>query len=283
MIKKSGNAFKLLWNAVIVLQDRISRLSIFNFGLYLVLSIGLFLSGLFIQNNIRFVERNLVYVANEPLFTPLWICLFLVANFLAIMNAIQISREHDRGTYEVLCFGPVDGKTFLLGGFLAQLKVYGFILVGVLVWANFISWIFNLSFSFKVFFLLFQSIFMTAAMIGLGMLSSVWGKRTRATLVAYFFLILIIVGIEIGDGVINNLVMTGQTVNESILFLRNAFALLSDGVEWISPFAQMNLAMTALSTNMAGKAVFHTGIMFVQASLLVVVSIMVLQRKESRS
>jgi len=195
---------------------------------------------------------------------------------------VQTARERDRGTFEVLCFGPVDEKTFLLGGFIAQMKVFGFIVIGALVWANLATWLLHLAYSKEIYIFFVQSMFMAASVISLGILTAVWGNRTRTTLVYYFTLILLFVGVQVGDSVVNTMVTGGNQVNESLLLLRNALITLSNGIEWVSPFAQMELAMTALAQRAWLQSLLHSVILLVQAAVILTGSIIILQRKESR-
>jgi ABC-type transport system involved in multi-copper enzyme maturation permease subunit len=268
-----------LWHSIRTIDQRILQTSLNGLGVYLVLSVGILISGLVLQNNLRFAERNLVYISSQPLFLPIMVNTFLVATYLAISAAIQLSRERDRGTYEVLLFGPVNETTFILGYFLGNIKIYLATLLVTFVWANLASWFLHLGYSLMIVVVLLQSILMASAILGFALVTAVWGKRTRTALVSFFFIILLLVGFQIGDAVVNTIMMSSQQASDSLLLLRNAFATIANLTEWISPYAQMSIAMEAIVENAAGSYGLHVIIIMLQAILFLLLAVTMLRRK----
>jgi hypothetical protein len=280
--KKFSN-YRAVWHAVQVLQDRGSQSSLYGLGIYITLTIGLLIASLVLHNSIRFTERNLIFVSLQPLFLPVFINVGLVAFYLALVSSVTISRERDRGTFEVLLFGPVNETAFILGAFISQIKVYLGALVVTLIWGNLITWILHLSFSFGLVWMLLTSIGMAGVVIAYGILTAVWGGRTRTSLVYFFLVVLILAGIQVGDQVVSGIVNSmGQSSADSLLLLRNVLGMLSNFTQWISPYSQLSQSMDALADGLLAPYLFHLVILLAQGFLLLVVSILILKKKGAR-
>jgi ABC-type transport system involved in multi-copper enzyme maturation permease subunit len=213
----------------------------------------------------------------------LLVCTTLVTLYLAITASIAVSRERDRRTLEVLLYGPVDEASFLLGIFFAQIWVYLIALLMVFVWANLVTWLLHLAFSTTVIVMLLASTVMAAAIIAFGLFTAVWGGRTRTALVYFFLVILLLAGLQIGDQVITSIVAAaGESTSNSLLLIRNALATLSQAAQWVSPYSQFSQATEAVASGAVRPFLAHLGLLVVQAGVLLLTSILILQRKGAR-
>ncbi len=277
-----GSRYAFL-HAVRVLLGRSSQSQFFGPGIYVTVVAGLLIASLVLHNNLRFTERSLIFISLQPLFLPVLIALGLAAIYLAVVASIAVSRERDRRTLEVLLFGPVDEASFLLGSFFAQIVVYLAALLFVLVWSNLVTYVLHMTFSVSLVWMMLTSILMASAVIAFGLLTAVWGGRTRTALVYFFLVVLILVVIQVGDQVVSSIVAAnGQSSSDSLLLLRNALVLLTGITQWVSPYSQLTLAMDALASRLAGPYFLHLGVLVLQTVLLLGASILILKRRGGR-
>jgi ABC-type transport system involved in multi-copper enzyme maturation permease subunit len=280
--KKSSHS-RALWHAVLTLQARASQSTLNSLGIYITLAAGLLTASLVVHNNLRYTERSLIFVTLEPLFLPILVNLALVAVYLAVTSSISIARERDRGTLEVLLYGPVDETAFILSVFVAQLKIYVLALLVTLVWANLITWLLHLLFSPGLLLMLLTSVIMAGGVIAFGILTAAWGGRARTALVYFFLVVLFLVAVQAGDQVVSSLVITtGQSSPDSLLLLRNTLAFLSNALQWISPISQLTLAMDALADRSVWPYFMHLGVLLAQLILLLGAAVSILRRKGGR-
>ena len=270
------------WRSAFVIQQQQSLTAIYNIGLYIILFFGYLSACLILQNNVKSAEINHVFVSSLPLFLPLLLCVAIVSMYLAVLASIQVSRERDKGTLEVLFFGPVNESAYLWGIFLAYVKIFLGAILLVFIWALAASWILHLAFSYKLILMLLSSILMASGLISFGNLTGVLGKKTRSALVYFFLAILILGSIQIGDQIMGIFIQSAATVTNSILFIRNALAFLSNAIQWISPFSQMTILMDALADDAYLHYVLHLIVLCVQILILQCSAIFVLRRKGVR-
>ena len=103
----------LPWRTVRALVKRDLTTSIKSWGPYLTLTITFLTSSLILKNYLGGIGNNNILVASDPLNFPLYISLVVISFYLAILSAITISRERDRGTLEVLFYGPVNNTSYI--------------------------------------------------------------------------------------------------------------------------------------------------------------------------
>jgi hypothetical protein len=280
--KQTPVPFRSLLQSALVIQDRNSSSAFFGIGLYITIFFGLLAASLILQNSIRSAETNQVFVSSQPFFLPLLICTALLALFLAILASVRVSRERDRGTLEVLAYGPVNEASFLCGIFLAYLKIYLQALLIIFIWANMVTWILHLAFSIKILSMLLTSSLMAAVLIAFGLLTAVMGGKTRTALVYFFLIILLLGSIQIGDQILAVFIQSAQTISDSLLFIKDTLAAMSTAIQWISPFSQLTLTMDAIVDGQFGAYLLHFVILCAQTLLLFLAGIKILQHKGYR-
>ncbi len=272
------------WRAAQAIQARSSASAAYGLGIYLTMSIALTVAAITLQNTLRFVQSNAVLSTRQPLFLPMAFMVAIVSLYLGLSAALAVARERDRGTLQVLLFGPVDESSFLLGYFIALLKVYGGVVLIAIVWVNLVTWLLHLAFSVQVLILLVTSLATVAAVIAFGLLVAVWGGRTRAALVYFILVALLLIGLQLGREFVNGLVLTtSPTQNDPILLIRSALVTINLVVEWISPYSQLSRIMDDLLNENAAGYVLHLAVTLAQALALLTASILILKRKGARS
>jgi hypothetical protein len=271
------------WQSIRAILERNRGAILYGWGIYITLAIAFAASAVVLHNTLRFVEQNAVLSTRQPLFLPIAFMVAVVSLYLGMSAALAVARERDRGTLQVLMFGPVDETGFLLGHFAAQLQIYAGIVLIAIVWVNLVTWLLNLAFSVPVLILLVSSIATVAAVIAFGLLVAVWGGRTRSALVYFILISLLFIGLQLGREIVNGLALTSSaTQNDPIFLIRNALVLINLVTEWVSPYAQLSRIMDALLDSNVSKYLLHMGVTLVQMLAFLFASIAILRRKGPR-
>lgn len=271
------------WHAAQSIQARTSQSVFYGLGIYITMTVALIIAAVIVNNSLRFTEQNILFVSRQPIFLPILVNTIVTSIYLALSTSIIVSRERDQGTLETLMHGPVDETAFLLGNFLAQLKVYGGLVLVAFVWANLLTWVLHLQYSFELAIVLITSIATTAAIIALGLFVAMWGGRSRTTLVYFILIILVIVGIQISDEIVSNLVLASNpTFNDPLITVRNVLASATSIVKWLSPYSQLEQAMGALLDRAYLNYLVYLGVVLLQGTAFFTGSIWLLRRKGIR-
>jgi len=277
------NAWYQRWNAIKVIRGRYSQVTLEHLGIYVTIAIALVMSTLAIHNTLRFTERNVVFVARQPLFLPIFICTVLVSLYLGAIASVSVSRERDRKTLEALMYGPVDESAFLLGIFLAHVQIFLVALAFLFIWSNLAVWLLNLGISLEVYSVFFVSVVMASAIVAFGLLTAVWGDKTRTALVIFILILLFLTGVQIADQIVSNMVVSSNpTSNDPILIIRNALAIVTRLVQWLSPYAQLIQAMDAVANQSWIGFITNLGVLVIQTFVLLFGSVKLLTIKGAR-
>jgi ABC-type transport system involved in multi-copper enzyme maturation permease subunit len=271
------------WRAILTLQARHSQALIYSLGLYVSLALALASGALMLQNTLQYVELNVVLSTQEPLFIPIAITMGVVSLYLALSASLAAARERDRGTLEVLFYGPVDETSFILGHFASPLAVYSAIALFAFVWANLVTWLLHLQFSFGPAYLLLATIATVASIIAFGLLVAVWGGRTRAALTYFILAVLLLASLQIADSIVSAIAISSNpTENDPVLVIRNALAFADGIVQWVSPYSQLTRIIDDLLNSSFASSLMHLGVTLLQAAFYLWLSIQILRRKGAR-
>jgi ABC-type transport system involved in multi-copper enzyme maturation permease subunit len=271
------------WHAARAIQARSRIAIVYGLGIYITLAIAFAAAAIVLHNSLRFVDRNAVMSTRQPLFLPIAFMVAIISLYLGMSAALAVARERDRGTLQVLLFGPVDETAFLLGHFIAQLLVYVGVVLIAIVWVNLVTWLLNLAFSIPVIILLVTSIATVAAVVAFGLLVAVWGGRTRSALVYFILISLLFIGLQLGREIVNTMALTSSaTQNDPIFLIRSALVTINLVTEWVSPYAQLSRIMDDLLQGNLRGYLLHLGVTLLQTLVFLSASIWILQRKGPR-
>ncbi len=199
------------------------------------------------------------------------------------MILLNLSREYNNNTIEMLFYGPVDEYSYILGNFFAQIKVFLLALVVVLVWINLSIWLLNLDFRVDVLIMLLASILMCGQLVAFGLLLAVWGGKRRNALIYFILIIVLIGGIQAADLIVSTLVeIQSNTLTDPFVFLRNILSWLSQIIAWVSPYSQLNNIFDAILNNSISSFIRISVLMFVEMILILAGSIYLLKKKGVR-
>jgi ABC-type transport system involved in multi-copper enzyme maturation permease subunit len=241
------------------------------------------ISSILLINGMRFIETNLLMVEKQVLLVPVLTNGILISLYLALLAAIGFSRELDKGTLETLLYGPVNELTFIIGSFLAYLKVFTITLIITLIWSNLCVWILNLSFRLDVLGLLIASLFMTAELIALGLFSAAWGGKTRNAVIYLVLVILLLGGVQIADFIVSGLVqLTTSTASDPMIVVRDILASINGITRWFSPFALGLHSLELIIEQSYTQYFLNIGLMILETIFLIGGSIVLLKKKGVR-
>lgn len=271
------------WHAIRVIEKRNSQSTFYGIGIYISIAVALFLAAVLLSNTLGGAEQSDVLVVLEPLFGAVFLSTAVVSIYIALMSAISASRERDMGTLEVLFYGPVDEAAFVLGKFLAQVKVYATIALITLVWANIVTWLLNFSFSIDVLIVLATSVLTAAAVIAFGLMVAMLGGRARNAVIVFILTVFLLLGFQVAEVFVTVIQRPeSATASDPILVVRMAVVIINSVLKWLSPYAQLQLSMDALSQNSWGDYFIHLIVMGLQSIVMLLISIYTLHRKGAR-
>jgi ABC-type transport system involved in multi-copper enzyme maturation permease subunit len=271
------------WHSINIIQKRASQSKLWSLGVFVTMTIALMISSILLINGMRFIETNLLMVEKQVLLVPVLTNGILISLYLALLAAIGFSRELDKGTLETLLYGPVNELTFIIGSFLAYLKVFTITLIITLIWSNLCVWILNLSFRLDVLGLLIASLFMTAELIALGLFSAAWGGKTRNALIYLVLGILLLGGVQIADFIVSGLVqLTTSTASDPMIVVRDILASINGITRWFSPFALGLHSMELIIEQSYTQYFLNIGLMILETIFLIGGSIVLLKKKGVR-
>lgn len=275
------NRYRL--HAIKTISGKARQTKFWGIGVFIVMSIGFAVSSLVLINTIKFTQVNIVSVEQQPLLVPIMVNGMLVSLYLAFTSAISVSREYDKGTLELLMYGPVDESSFILGNFLAQLFVFLVSVLAALVWTAICIWQINLTFHWDILWIFLSTFFMAAQLVALGLLTAILGGKTRNSLVYLVLFVLLFAAIPLADTIVSNLVVaSGSTGNDPLLIVRDVLLVVNNIISWISPYALMRDSVNGLMDGSTTTYLVNMAVMFFETLLMIFGSIFALRKKGVR-
>lgn len=272
----------LFGNAVWAIQARSLRFALVGWGFWLALAAGLLVASVLLHNTIRGAQDALLLVVAQPLRTPIHIAASFLALYVAIAAATMLGRERERGTLNVLLFGPASEGAAVLGNFLAHWWLMGAALVGTGLWALLASWALNLQIDTHLLWLLLAAWLLGAALTALALLAATAGRRARTSLLLFLgvagFLLLILAA----DSIIGVVTAAGGA-SESLLVIDRAIGAISLLLGWVSPLALFDGAATALEEGMTSLLALRMLLQLLITIVLLVAASWNLRRKRGEA
>jgi hypothetical protein len=245
-------------NPVGIIRRRQRRAILLGPGVYLITAIALLIGSIVLHNNVRFAERNLIFVAVQPFFLPVLVHTVLQSVHLALHASLQVSRERDKGTLEVLAYGPVSSFSYMLGMFVGYMEVYALSALGVCAWILAVCGTLNLAFTMESVLALVFSVGVASSVIALGLLLAVLGGRGRTSVLLFILIVVATLAIQAADSAVGLVTQsTNPTINDPILVIRNVLASLDRMLGWVAPFSQLGEMMTNLIDREIGACVLR--------------------------
>lgn len=202
---------------------------------YAALAIALVAAGWFLATDLERVRANGLLVQGNPFQAPLLVAVVALSIFLAISAVVSVARERERGTLEVLFYGPIDEPAYIAGKFAGQ--VVGYLLALPVLTVSFllISLLTGFRFSNLLLVSLVASVVPAAEVVAFGLLLSVVAGRLRSAILLFIGVVVLFLSSAVAYGVVSSIPV--ESPASPILPLRDALAALDALVDWLSPFA----------------------------------------------
>jgi ABC-type transport system involved in multi-copper enzyme maturation permease subunit len=279
---RDRNHYRL--NAIRTISRKSSQTKFWGLGVFIVMSLGFAISSMLLVNTIKFTEVNIVSVEKQPLLMPVMVNAVLVSLYLAFTSAISASREYDKGTLELLLYGPVDESSFILGIFAAQLAIFSVTVMAAMVWTLVCIWQVNLTFQWSLLLIFLATFFMAAQLISLGLLLAMLGGKTRNSLVYLVLAVLFFAAIPLADMIVANLVtVSASTANDPLLIVRDVLTAINGVISWFSPYALLKNALDGVTAGSTSAYLLNMAVMAVETILLLAGSVVTLKKKGVRN
>jgi hypothetical protein len=280
-MKKNSQKFRL--HAINVIMSRVSQTRFWGWGIFITVTVSLAFSSIMLVNYSRFTDTNLISVEKQPLTTAILLSVIMVSLYLSLTVSLNVSREYSNNTIEMLFYGPVDESSYMLGNFFAQIKLFIYTLVPILIWMNLSIWLLNLDFRLDMFAMLIASIFMCGQLVAFGLLMAAWGGKRRNALVYFLLIILLVGGIQVADLIVSTLVQIQSSIEtDPVVVVRNVLSALNSVIAWISPYSQLDNTFDAILDKTFTGFIGTLGLMFIEMIGMLAGSILLLKRKGVR-
>ena len=248
---------------------------------YGVLSLALLVATLLARNHLEFIAQSGLLVHSGPFDLPLLLGLQLAALFLALLAATTVARERDRGTLEVLFYGPMNTASFILGEFLGHTVAYGFLSAGLLVGFVALATFSGFVFSVALVMVILLSVASASATVAIGLALSAAARTVRTAVVGLLALVGGFTAVGLGHAYLAALPLQGRYYHP-LLFLKNALALLNRLGAALWPLAYLERGMGAA---LQAQWLLYGGTMLASTALalaMLIAAAMLLERRGVR-
>lgn len=170
----------------------------------------------------------------EPLLDPFIYATGALTLYIGILATVAVSRERDRGTLEVLFYGPVDSASYVAAKFLEHLAAFAIVVAVTLAGFGAISAATGLIFTSGLLRAAILSLFFASTAISFGIFLSSATTRMRNSVVLFILIML-------GLGLFSLLeaymgLMLGET-STLMGYGRVIVGFIGRALNWVSPVA----------------------------------------------
>ncbi len=233
------------WVAIKSIIKREARSSFFGLGLYIASTLACFVSAFIFNSYINTVEGNNIMVMASPLNMPLFYAVIVSALYTAISSSTALSREKDKGTLEVLFYGPVDHLSVILAKFFEDIVSFLIIMVLVTLYFVYTAIVTNLGFSISYLYAVILSIFIAGSMSSFGLWLSSLTARIRTSVL----LLILIMGGLLGLQFLHNYILTlkPENLSLSMVYIMGILSNVLRIIRWASPFSYLMNGINAVA------------------------------------
>jgi ABC-2 type transport system ATP-binding protein len=270
--KEDGNRKQSIVFSALLRHSLRSQLK--SFGPYLMLSITILVAMIMTNSYLSFVTRNELIVLPRPWLISIITGSFLMALYLGVSATMTLAQERTSGTLQVLFFGPVDERSYVLSLFvsrlllyLAWLILYAIVVVGIGYYASMVySWNFLTALLF--------SILPVIILVGMGLWVASSIRSSRGALFAYLGIAAGLAGLL---GASNLLIQLAAGKRSFVFDFAGRTAVALDKIiQWLSPFEYLLKGLNSVSILTGLQLVFGAVLL---TSLLLIAGVWMLRRK----
>lgn len=272
------------WNVVKLIQQRESVSYLWSKGIFITISASIFLSSFFLNNLVNYTKINVVSVEKFPLLIPIFIGVLVIALYFSSMAVINITREKERGTLEILLTGPMNESTYIWGMFLAYLKLFIISITVFIIWSLISTLILNMPFRSEILGIFLASIFLATELDALGIFLVSLSKKPKHTLIFFILILLILGAIHLTDELVAQYISsTSSVVSDPLVVIRDILLNTNRILSLFSPFAHFFQAIQELlNENLIGY-LGKLFVMFFETLILIIFGSVLLKTKRGQS
>jgi len=277
-MNKGGLSLSSRTIGVLAKRDLISTLH--SWGIYIATFISFLASSFILKNYLDSIRENNISISTDPLNYPLFISVVIVSFYLAILSAISISREKDRGTLEVLFYGPISCPSFILAKYIKNMLTYLIVAGFFFIYFLGVSGLTNLGFSYGLIEAMGFSIFFVSCMISFGLLISSLTEKVRNSILWLVGIFLAFLAIQISHTIL--LSIPEENMSSPLIYLESTLSVISKGIGWISPFSYLARGMDAIS--LGNLRIYGLNIVYciIYSLVLLIFSVIIFEKKGVR-
>lgn len=268
------------WVVIRSIIKREARSSFFGLGLYIASTIACFVSAFIFNSYINTVEGNNIMVMASPLNTPLFYAVIVATLYTAISSSTALSREKDKGTLEVLFYGPVDHLSVILAKFFEDIISFLIIMFLVTLYFVYAAIATNLGFSISYLYAVILSIFIAGSMSSFGLWLSSLTARIRTSVL----LLIVIMGGLLGLQFLQNYILTlkPEDLSLSMVYVMGILSNVLRIIRWASPFSYLMNGINAVALGSVSMYIENMLGALVYTIILLILSVYTLKWKGVR-
>lgn len=260
---KPSNRF---W-ALRVVFARETRALLLSPGTLLVFWLGALISYLFLVNYIDTVAERGLNILSSSFNLPVYSYVLFISFFLTLAIITSVAREMERGTLEILFFGPIDSAAFVGGRVLAGATTYCTALVLGAAGYGVLSIISGFLMPASTWAVVAISIPVSLYLLAFGICLASLTGRLRAALGWFMAIAMLLLIAQFGPILLETAPATSQYY-DPVRVLREVLYSTNRILGWISPFGLLAKGTEAVRRGDTFNALVSAGIAGLYAACL---------------
>lgn len=250
---------------------------LFSPAVYIAVTVACLIATFFVANYLITLNKMFVLVSVDPLSTPLFFAVVLMALYIGVISSISISGEREHGTLEVLFYGPVTPWMLVFAKFSFGIAIFLFAQVFFMFYLLIQSIFTNLVFGKNTLKTIGASFFLVCPLVSFSLLLSVALNRVRHAVLLFIGIFLALTGLQVVYGLLSGI--PPESISLFLLYLREGLAILLKGLQWVSPFSYIARATTDIPLGFSISIVWSILLALCYSALLLIAAIVVLKKR----
>ena len=216
-----------------------------SFAPYAVVAAVAGITAVVLQNDLYRVEQDGLLVISEPFALPVYLGTLLLAVVQAASVTIAVAREREQGATELLFYGPVDARIYLVAKMCSSLLLYLWLTGLTAICYLLFTVVTGLRLGGTVAWALVLSVGVAAAATGLALAVSAAVRRLRTAVLTVLALAVLAIGLQVVADVMARLPAPDFHVSP-LHVVRLAASGISTVTGWLLPFSYLDRGLAAL-------------------------------------
>ena len=248
-----------------------------SFQPYLLLSVCIGIMVFYIKSRFEEINYETALVMSDPYQIPVIVMIAAAGIYLSISVMLSISRDRISGVMEILFYAPLRIVDYLGSYFQSHIFVY--IILAVIFYLNILilQAITNIYSTYRIILYFVVSIPVITCCIGMGTFFACISKNQRNSLVYFFIVSILFLGIQIGSSLVSSAVAAREIVD--LVFLRDILERINSNVAFINPIACFISITEGILAHDYKAAGLSVGWLFILSAFWFFISIKAFQRR----